>query len=282
MDPTHADVAYGENERHRVDLYLADSGQPTPLYLHIHGGGFRRGDKSGVGQCLVNGLAESGISIASMNYRFSGTNPFPASFEDGVRAIQFLRYKADEYNLDRERFAAGGGSAGGGITFYVGYKPDRSDPNSTDPVCRESSLLQCIAANDTQSSYDCNYIKTIISGLAYRNTALLELFQVTTDEFDTDRAIEQFYSSSALNHVTTDAPPTCVSFFRFDLQMTDNLSSGDGIHHPIFGRVLKERMDELGVRCDIYYREDLGDMDEGEAKAALADKRMIFLREHLL
>jgi hypothetical protein len=26
MDPTHADVAYGENERHRADLYLADSG----------------------------------------------------------------------------------------------------------------------------------------------------------------------------------------------------------------------------------------------------------------
>lgn len=66
------------------------------------------------------------------------------------------------------------------------------------------------------------------------------------------------------------------------MQMTDDLSSSGGIHHPIFGRVLKRRMDELGVRCDIYYRENFGDMDEGEAKVALAGKRMIFLRGHLL
>ena len=87
-----------------------------------------------------------------MNYRFSGTDLFSVSFEDGVQAVQFLRYKAGEYKLDRERFFAGGGSACGGVAFYVGDKPDRSDPNSSDPVCRQSSLLQCIAANDTQSS----------------------------------------------------------------------------------------------------------------------------------
>jgi acetyl esterase len=281
MVPTHADVAYGDNERHRVDLYLADSGDPTPLFLHIHGGGFRRGDKSGVGQRLVRELTESGISVASMNYRFSGTDPFPACFKDGVRAIQFLRHKAGEYNLDKDRFGAGGGSAGGGITFYAGHKPDRADLDNQDPVCRESSRLQCIAANDTQSSYDCNYIKTIISGPAFKNTALLELFRVTTDEFDADRAKEQFYSSSALNHVTAEAPPTCVSFFRYNLSMTDDLASGDGIHHPIFGQVLKERMDELGVRCDVYYREDVGKSDDVEAKAALTEKRMAFLKEHL-
>ena len=88
MEATHLDVAYGDHDRNRLDLYLAESDAPTPLHLHIHGGGFRRGDKSGVGNRTVDGLNAAGISVASINYRFSQTDIYPASFEDGVRAIQ--------------------------------------------------------------------------------------------------------------------------------------------------------------------------------------------------
>ena len=45
LQPTHADVRYGEHERNVLDLYLAKSDKPTPLVLYIHGGGFRGGDK---------------------------------------------------------------------------------------------------------------------------------------------------------------------------------------------------------------------------------------------
>lgn len=281
-EPTHPDLVYGPHERHRIDLYKADSDEPTPLFLHIHGGGFHRGDKSGVGQRTVDLLNEAGISVASMNYRFSDTDPFPASFEDGVRAIQFLRHKSEELGLDKQRFGAGGGSAGGGITFYAAYKSDRADPDSDDPVSRESSRLQCVAANDTQSYYDCNRIKETISGPAYKNGALLKLFRVQPEDYDTDRAKEMFHSSSAIYHVDKDAPPTCLSFFRHDLPMSVEHDSGYGIHHPIFGRVLKERMDELGVRCDVHYREDVNEEDEDAAKAALTLKRITFIKEHLL
>ncbi len=282
MEPTYLNIAYGEHERHRIDLYLAKSDWPTPMYLHIHGGGFRHGDKSGVSGRMVEELNSAGISVASMNYRLTGTDPYPAPFDDGVRAVQFLRFKSKEYGLDKDRFGCGGRSAGGGITFWIGFKPDRADPEHEDPVCRESSRLQCIASNDAQSSYDCNFIKTIISGPAWKESALLELFRLQPEQFDTADAKRMFYESSALNHVTSESPPVCLSFARHDVPMSEEIDSGHGIHHPVFGRLLKEKMDSLGVHCEVHYREDVGDLDEDAAKEALLDKRLAFLKERLL
>ena len=42
LKPTHADIAYGDHARQKLDLYLADSDKPTPLVFYIHGGGFRQ------------------------------------------------------------------------------------------------------------------------------------------------------------------------------------------------------------------------------------------------
>ncbi|HAA77934.1 TPA: hypothetical protein DCE37_22780 [Candidatus Latescibacteria bacterium] len=281
-EPTHADLKYGPYERNRLDVYKAEGNDPTPLFLNIHGGGFHRGDKSGVSHRLGDSLTSAGVTVASTNYRLSDTDPFPASFEDGVRAIQFLRYKAGELGLDKQRFGAGGGSAGAGITFYFAYKLDRADPESDDPVECESSHLSVVAVNDGQSFYDCNRIKETISGPAWKNGALLKLFRLEPDEFGTDRAKEMFHSSSGIYHVTEDAPPTCTSFYRRNLPMTAEIDSGYGIHHPIFGTLLKARMDELGVRCDVYYREDVGGETDDEVKAQLSDKRIAFIKEHLL
>ena len=69
--PTHQDVKYGEHEKQAFDLYLVDGDKPTPLFIWIHGGGFRGGDKRGVNAYMVKRFAEHGVSFASMNYRLS-------------------------------------------------------------------------------------------------------------------------------------------------------------------------------------------------------------------
>ena len=52
-EPTFQDVAYGDHERDVVDLYQADSKDPAPVYVYIHGGGFRGGDKASISQVLL-------------------------------------------------------------------------------------------------------------------------------------------------------------------------------------------------------------------------------------
>src|SRR5262245_27814718 len=110
--PGVRDAKYGPHARNVIDLWKAKSDTPTPLVVFIHGGGFRAGDKSNVSPLLLEHCLKAGISVAAINYRFSQHAPFPAPMNDGARAVQFLRSKAKEWNLDPKRVAATGGSAG--------------------------------------------------------------------------------------------------------------------------------------------------------------------------
>ena len=68
VPPTFANVRYGDHERQVLDFFKADTKEPAPLVVHIHGGGWVNGDKVGVGD--LKKLLENGISVASINYRF--------------------------------------------------------------------------------------------------------------------------------------------------------------------------------------------------------------------
>ena len=46
--PTHANVKYGSVDLQAFDIWLAESTEPTPIVLYIHGGGFRGGDKRSI------------------------------------------------------------------------------------------------------------------------------------------------------------------------------------------------------------------------------------------
>ena len=82
-----------------MDVWLAKSDTPTPVLVSIHGGGFGKGDKS-VSPELLRRCLDSGVSVAAITYRFSNQAIAPAQFHDSARAIQFLRHKAKEWNLD--------------------------------------------------------------------------------------------------------------------------------------------------------------------------------------
>ena len=155
--PTYTNVKYGEHERNVFDIWLADSAKPTPLAIYVHGGGFQGGSKEtlhlnqsniGLGfrsQQVLNQLLEAGISVASINYRYlSVETPLPASHHDAKRALQFIRSKAKEWNLDKSRVAAFGGSAGAQICMWLAFSDDMAKPKDTDPIERESTRLTCI------------------------------------------------------------------------------------------------------------------------------------------
>ncbi|HLQ46656.1 MAG TPA: alpha/beta hydrolase, partial [Planctomycetaceae bacterium] len=106
IKPTQADVKYGNYERNVLDFYQAKSEQPTPLVIYIHGGGFVGGNKN-VAPAAVKGFHDAGISLAAIHYRFVDGKDviFPIPQHDGARAVQFLRSKAKEWNIDPKRVA---------------------------------------------------------------------------------------------------------------------------------------------------------------------------------
>ena len=62
--------------------------------------------------------------------------------------------------------------------------------------------------------------------------------------------------------------------------MTPELPAGEGIHHPKFGQVLKEKMDALGVECVVRFREDLPELSPEEVRARFHREQVAFVRRH--
>ncbi len=245
--PTHANVAYGDHQRHVLDFWQAESDTPTPLFVWIHGGGFRAGDKASIPAGLLGPCLKAGISCASINYRLSQHAPYPAQMHDSARAIQFLRTRAAAWNVDPRRFAAGGGSAGSGISQWLAFHDDMARPDSADPVARQSTRLACALPINMQSTYDPREIKRLIPGAAYKHPALLPLFGRPEGwDWDTakiDKALDAMLKdASPINHLTADDPPI------FLIHHEQSNRPGN-IHHSNFGKHLKEAMDKLGVEC---------------------------------
>jgi len=252
--PSHEGVKYGPHERNVMDVYLAKSDKPTPVLVSIHGGGFAKGDKS-VSPALLRRCLESGVSVVAITYRFSNQALAPAQFLDGARSIQFIRHNAKEWNLDAARVAATGSSAGAGISLWLGFHDDLADPKNADPVLRQSSRLACMSVFNGQTSYDPRFIRDLFPGTdTYKHPRLAQLFAVDLNKLDELPAekYKLFELASPINHLTKDDPPAQLLYAGNADAPVKN--QGVGIHHPKFGQVLKERMDKLGIECQVQAR----------------------------
>src|SRR5436305_9389819 len=133
-------VPYGTHPRQVLDFYRARSDKPTPVVFYIHGGGWRGGDK----KINPKPFLDKGISVVAINYRYvqNGVEdrvepPVKAPLEDAARALQFTRSKASEWNIDKKRIDATGGSAGSCSSLWLALHDDMTDPKSDDPIARD-------------------------------------------------------------------------------------------------------------------------------------------------
>lgn len=273
--PTHADVKYGPHERNVMDVWLAksESGKPTPVLFSIHGGGFRAGNKS-VASRVLQGCLDSGISVVAITYRFSQDAIAPASFTDSARAVQYVRSKAKEWNLDKTRVASTGQSAGAGISMWLAFHDDMADPNSDDPVLRESTRITCAVVMNGQSSYDPRFIKELMpTAEAYKHPALAQLFgtDISNPAAIPADKIKLIEECSALPHLTADDAPVLLGYqFPKDADESDLNAA---IHHPKFGYALKAQMDKLGIDCEVHT-----DIQPGTQE--WADLTLNFVKKH--
>lgn len=246
--PDLANEKYGTNERNVLDLWKAKGDKPTPLVIFIHGGGFRMGSKDQIPAPLIQKCLEAGISVASISYRLTEVAPYPAQMQDGARAIQYLRHRAKEFNLDPKRFAATGGSAGAVISLWLAFHDDLADEKAEDPVLRQSTRIICALGTAAQCSYDPRWIKKNIGGKAHEHPALQPLFRVKPDELESDKAAKLYEDASPLNHLTKDDPPVMVTYTGQD-EPSDK--PGAGIHSQKFGEILKAEMKKIGLSCEL-------------------------------
>ncbi|QEE60277.1 alpha/beta hydrolase [Salinibacterium sp. dk2585] len=116
MVTTLHDLVYASTPQRDVtlDLYVPDDGAPQhPLFIYLHGGGWKVGDKRDDVEGRMLPLVARGFVVASASYRLSGDALHPAAVHDVKAAVRWLRANASEYRIDPSRIGLGGASAGG-------------------------------------------------------------------------------------------------------------------------------------------------------------------------
>jgi triacylglycerol lipase len=112
VDVDH-DLAYGEDPRHRVDVYRPHraAASALPLLIFMHGGGFVRGDKADR-ENIGFYFARHGVVVLVPNYRLAPRHTWPAGAEDVVAVYRWAKEHAARLGADPDRLFLAGESAG--------------------------------------------------------------------------------------------------------------------------------------------------------------------------
>ena len=253
--PAITGIRYGKHTRHVLDFWKAPSEQPTPLVFVIHGGGWKGGSKERLHRFVdTAALLEEGISVVAINYRLMAhakgfQPPVKAPLHDAARALQFVRSKADEWNIDKTRIGAAGGSAGTCSSLWLAFHDDLADPKSEDPLARESTRLSCCAVKGPQTTLDPKQMKQWTPNSRYGGHAFgkKDFTQFLAERESVLPWIAE-YSPYAL--VSAGDPPTCL-FYNSAPAIGRNQK--DPTHTANFGVKLEQRCEELGVECEVVY-----------------------------
>jgi acetyl esterase/lipase len=257
---TLTNVAYGSHPRQVLDFWKAKSDNLTPLVFFIHGGGWRGGNKGRITD--VETYLNAGISVVSINYRLvtdagDVKPPVKCPLDDAARALQFVRSKAVEWNLDKKRIGASGGSAGACSSLWLAFHNDMADPSSVDPVSRESTRLWCAAVRVAQTTLDPKQMKewipnSVYGGHAFGFTGDKEKNQTQFEEFleKREQILPWLAEYSPYNLVTPDDPPVYLWYSR---PPTFGKPEKDPTHSADFGVGLSGALRKAGVEYELVY-----------------------------
>ncbi len=254
-----ANVHYGTSDRLVFDMYLPQGPAPAPLLIFIHGGGFANGDKGSFHKRFVPEITawlNAGFGVATINYRFldEGPDRVMNSLKDIRRCLQFIRYHAQELGIDKDRIGCMGISAGAGASIWLATHDDMADPNSSDPIARESTRIRAVAAYDPQSSYD------IFSW----DPLFMEAYGVRpTDDPKFQPRVTAFYGTTSFQALKTDP---AILAMRKDLDMPSKMDRSDPemwlasnqtdlkpsnvLHNPVHIKRLAETAQSKGIKVN--------------------------------
>lgn len=141
-----------------LDLYQPPTVGKYPAVITIYGGSWRQGSPAESAQ-MSQYLAARGYVVAAIDYRHAPQHHFPAQLEDVQTALAFVRDRATDYEIDGDRIALLGWSAGAHLALLAGFQAKQpiqgivdyygpvdlaagySDPPVPDPINSKQVLL---------------------------------------------------------------------------------------------------------------------------------------------
>jgi len=140
------DIVYAEHDGTKLvgDLYLPKGKNKAPVLVAIHGGGWEIGNKQYYRYWGLF-LSRAGYAVFSIDYRLGMPGKYPAALYDAKAAVQFIRAKAADYNLDPDRIGVVGDSAGAHLAALVALAADQFNSAYRDDAnANVSASVKCM------------------------------------------------------------------------------------------------------------------------------------------
>jgi acetyl esterase/lipase len=143
-----------------LDIYVPKgmSEMPAVLWAHPNGSSKEFAPDSGLAKNALTPAIAAGRVVVSVEFRHPVVNyDIGAPRTDLVDAIQFIRCNAPALGVDPTRLA-GLASSRGTLMLWTAVQPELADPDSSEPVRRQSSRLLGVFATQAQTSYWAQWI----------------------------------------------------------------------------------------------------------------------------
>ena len=156
----YRNITYTEanGQPEQLDVYVPKGIPPTggwPVIVAIHGGGWRRLDKSGYGPRIASAFVPHGYVVVAPNYPLSspGNPTCPINIEDLQTAVRWVRLNAGTFHIDTGRIVAMGESAGANLADLLGTGSGLAcTPSSAEPAAVEA-VVSFSAPTDLAALY---------------------------------------------------------------------------------------------------------------------------------
>lgn len=255
------DIQYDSLKSTAFDIYMPVSTEPTSLIIFIHGGGFMGGYKEQAYERYepqIKEILSRKIAFASINYRllYETNRGVIASIEDSKKCLQFIKYYAKSFNIDKERIGIFGSSAGAGTSLWIGLNDDMALLESDDPILKESTRVQAIGAIASQATYDiirweevfADYNLKLDNVPKFLTNRLAQFYGVDDPSaMETDEVINYRHQMDMIELMDKDDPPIWVKNEQKDVAPLFDLQ-----HHPAHAKTIKKYASKAGLEHVVY------------------------------
>ena len=204
------------------------------------------------------------LSVVSVEYRFTDVAPHPAQTDDCLRAIQFVRHHAAKWNIDPRRIGVTGGSAGGHLTLWVALHDDVADPDSDDPVRKQSSRVACAVSFAGPTDWN------LLAEIEHKHPAYRQLLGYEPGTPADEMKPERITDVSPISFASDDDPPV--------MQVHGDADNIVPIEHA---RRLDKRLQKTGVKSELVIVKD-GTHAVAGAGLKVTERAEAFVREWLV
>lgn len=169
----YKDIPYGSDPLEKLDIMIPRGGRANkPVVFYIHGGGFINFNKEQAYSTIsytspgwnlpedVRNMLAADISFVSIDYpKITPQSPSTSKniidiYEIMKYAVQFVKYHSEELKIDKNKVSLTGDSAGATFAGWIFVRDEMRNPQSEDPVLRESTFINTIVLRYTPTTLD--------------------------------------------------------------------------------------------------------------------------------